>query len=123
MIQILYCVGYVKRKPDGELSKLFNYFKKKNNPRTVITYVDLRYGEGKAYHKINFVYIGRTVPGYYYLNENLQKISRLQFQKHLLENKLQQFDPELTEWENMQLNNYDRIWDCGNNIYVWKNGN
>lgn len=107
----------------GGLSKLFNYFKKKNNPRTVITYVDLRYGEGKAYHKINFVYIGRTVPGYYYLNENLQRISRLQFQKHLLENKLQQFDPELTEWENMQLNNYDRIWDCGNNIYVWKNGN
>ena len=23
------------------------------------------------------------------------------------------FDPNLTEWENMRTNKWDRIWDCG----------
>ena len=46
-----------------------------------------------------------------------QRKSRNQFQKHLLQNKLTSFDEKLTEWENMQLNGYDRIWDCGNFIY------
>ena len=32
---------------------------------------------------------------------------------------LDQFDSNLTEWENMQLNNYDRIWDCGNISYKY----
>ena len=47
------------------------------------------------------------------------RISRLQFQKHMLESKLEIFDSNLTEWENMQLNGYDRIWDCGNYVYEW----
>jgi len=38
--------------------------------------------------------------------------------KHNLKDKLQIFDPNLTEWQNMQLNNYDRIWDCGNFVFV-----
>jgi len=38
----------------------------------------------------------------------------------MLSEKLELFDPALTEWENMQLNGYDRIWDCGNRVYTWK---
>jgi hypothetical protein len=41
----------------------------------------------------------------------------MNYQKQLLDNKLQYFDNNLTEWENMQLNNYDRIWDCGSLKY------
>jgi hypothetical protein len=29
------------------------------------------------------------------------------------------FNPNLTEWENMKNNGYDRIWDCGNFKYEW----
>ena len=36
----------------------------------------------------------------------------MRYQKHLIENA----QPELSEWENMQLRGYDRIWDCG----CWK---
>jgi hypothetical protein len=35
----------------------------------------------------------------------------------MLKDKLKDFDPVLSEWENMQMNGYDRIWDCGNFIY------
>ena len=33
------------------------------------------------------------------------------------------FDPHLTEWQNMQLNGYDRIWDCGHYKFEWINPN
>ena len=39
------------------------------------------------------------------------------YQKHMLQEKLEKFDPELTEWENMVKNGYDRIWDCGTILY------
>ena len=28
------------------------------------------------------------------------------------------FDESLSEWENMKLNGYDRIWDCGNYVFM-----
>lgn len=34
-------------------------------------------------------------------------------------NELPIFDINLTNWENMQLNGYDRIWDCGYIKYEW----
>ena len=104
----------------GAFGKLFKYFVNKYNPKSIITYCDLRYGIGNVYHKNGFDYINNSNPNYYYLDKNFRRLSRLQFQKHLLENKLDQFDSNLTEWENMQLNGYNRIWDCGNAIYSWK---
>jgi len=41
------------------------------------------------------------------------------FQKHKLEKMLDTFNPNLTEFENMKMNGYDRIWDCGNVKFVW----
>jgi hypothetical protein len=46
--------------------------------------------------------------------------SRNKFQKHKLIDKLEHFDPSISEYENMTNNGYYRIWDCGNNIYVYK---
>jgi hypothetical protein len=25
----------------------------------------------------------------------------------------------LSEWQNMQINGYDRIWDCGHMKFIW----
>ena len=89
--------------------------------KSIITYADARYGIGIGYHKCGFKFIGTTSPGYSYIKTGTRKrLSRLQFQKHLLEHKLEMFDENLTEWENMQLNGYDRIWDCGNFVYEIK---
>ena len=43
----------------------------------------------------------------------------MSFQKHKLNKILNKFESNLTEWKNMQLNGYDRIWDCGNGKWVW----
>lgn len=45
--------------------------------------------------------------------------SRIKYQKHKLLKLLKAFSPSLTEWENMKNNGYDRIWDCGNDVWIW----
>ena len=101
----------------GGLSKLLNAFINLLNPKSIITYADARYGIGTGYYKCGFKFIGTTEPGYYYMKYYNERKTRNQFQKHLLKDKLELFDENLTEWENMQLNGYDRIWDCGNFVY------
>ena len=102
----------------GGLSRLINHVIKVMTPKNIISYVDRRYGKGDIYEHIGFKKVRATDPGYFYLDSNAKRFSRWQFQKHLLKDKLKTFDPNLTEWQNMQLNGYDRIWDCGNYVYV-----
>jgi hypothetical protein len=92
----------------GGASKLFKYFIRNYNPKSIITYADKRYFTGKVYNKLNFNFLENTSPNYLYFKKGMI-YSRYQFQKHKLKNKLKYFDKNLTEWENMQLNNYDRI--------------
>jgi hypothetical protein len=37
----------------------------------------------------------------------------------MLKNKLNKFNPELSEYDNMLLNGYNRVWDCGNYKFIW----
>jgi len=103
----------------GGASKLFAYFTKQNNPDSVISYSDVATNTGGVYDKLGFTYIRSTPPNYYYFHTNnpYKLFHRSTFQKHKLERKLDVFDPELTEWENMTNNKYDRIWNCGNDVW------
>jgi len=38
--------------------------------------------------------------------------------KHKLEHKLEHFDPHKTEYQIMLENGYNRIYDCGNKVYL-----
>ena len=108
----------------GAAGKLFSHFINKYNPAKVITYSDLRWGYTNFYEKIGFTFDSITNPNYWYfpLNKyNKSLYHRTSFQKHKLPDVLDKFDPELTEWQNMQLNGYDRIWDCGNLKFIWEN--
>lgn len=100
----------------GGFARLLKYFRQNYNG-SIITYSDLRYFNGDIYKNNGFKYIGQTSPNYFYVNHN-SRIDRQNYQKHKLENKLDTFDLNLTEWENMQLNGWDRIWDCGNSKYI-----
>lgn len=107
----------------GGASKILNHFIKTHNPDKIITYSDNRWGYTNFYEKIGFKYISETPCSYWYFDNKINKkqlYHRSTFQKHKLPKLLEKFDTELTEWENMQLNGYDRIWDCGNLKFVWK---
>ena len=95
----------------GAFSKLFKHHK-----GDVVTYADRRYSIGNVYLKNNFTLEKSSNPGYKYLRENGLE-SRMKYQKHKLPNLLETFNPDLTEWENMKVNGFDRIWDCGNLVF------
>lgn len=104
----------------GGASKLLKHFEKNYFPKKLISYADRRWSNGKVYKKMGFEFIKNTPPNYWYFyvkKMNKPLYHRYKFAKHTLKNKLEAFDPTLTEWENMQNNNYDRIWDCGSMLF------
>ena len=77
------------------------------------------YNQKTTDEKIGFSFVHSTEPNYWYINEKKLdcRIHRFVFRKSELKKKLDLFDPKLSEWQNMQLNGYTRIWDCGNLKY------
>lgn len=106
----------------GSLEKMFSYFLSKYSPSSILTFSDRRYFDGSAYSRLNFKLSSITPPNYHYFKINNQSTifsSRNKYQKHKLSKLLPIYDATLTEWQNMQINGYDRIWDCGNTKWIW----
>lgn len=109
----------------GGASKLFKYFIKTYDPKSIVTYADRRYSDGSFYETIGFDFIHVSDPNYFYWKSNNPLFSntmysRNRFQKHKLKNILENFDASKSEWENMQMNGFDRIWDSGNYVFKWE---
>ena len=101
--------------------QFFSYFKKKYNPTSVIVYDNKRYSMANVYKSIGFKIKKVLEPDYWYFGKKIKGIeNKSKWGKNLLKNKLEYFDPNLTEWENMKINGYDRIWDCGQNVLEWR---
>ena len=104
----------------GAASKLFKRFINDHSPKSIISYSDKRYFDGIVYQGLGFNFIENTTPNYWYISPDYKVLfNRMTFQKHKLNKLINNFDSNLTEWQNMQLNGYDRIWDCGNGKWVW----
>lgn len=101
----------------GGASKLLKYFERNYNPKSIISYCDIRYFTGNMYKNLDFELKRITTPNYYWTDYS-RRYNRMLFQKHKLKNKLKEFHQELTEEENMILNGYDRIFDCGNLVFT-----
>ena len=106
----------------GIASKLLKYFEVKYKPKQIITYADIKWSMGKLYTILGFTQTHQSKPNYWYLDKGnfLKRYHRFNFQKHKLSKLLTNFDSNLSEWENMKNNGYDRIWDCGNYVFVKK---
>lgn len=107
----------------GGSSKLHSNFVRLYQPDSVVSFGDRRYGTGSVYKQMKFVFSHNSSPSYHYFHKNRTNVlfSRLSFQKHKLKDKLEFYDENLSEWQNMINNGYDRIWDCGNSVWVWTN--
>lgn len=100
----------------GAAGKLLSHFRKFHKG-SIISYADRRWSQGNLYMNLGFKEIGSSVPAYFYAKEN-NRYSRIKFQKHKLKNLLEKYDDSLSERENMELNDYYRVWDCGNKVFV-----
>lgn len=100
----------------GIASKIFKQFVKDQNPEDVISFADKRWSNDGFYTKLGFVLEKETKPNYWYFRPNeCKRYHRFSLRKN------KDDDQSLTEWENRQSQGWDRIWDCGNLKYVWKN--
>lgn len=97
----------------GGFSKLISHIPK--NITEIISYIDRSKFTGEGYVKSGWQLIDTTRPGYNYFREN-EKLNRIAAQKHKLVTLLgkENFDPNLTEVENMIANRYLQVYDCGN---------
>jgi hypothetical protein len=102
----------------GGFSKLLKH----SSYDKIISYANRRLSMGNVYNSNGFLLDSVTKPSYYYWDgkRSLVLNNRVQFQKHKLSKLLDVFNPELTEYENMYMNGYRRIWDCGNIKYVYE---
>jgi very-short-patch-repair endonuclease len=102
----------------GAASRLFNYFIKNHNPVKVVTYCDYRWSEGTVYSHLGFSHVHDSKPNFWYFKNRLRRYHRFGFTKNRLE-RLEIFDSNLTAFENMDINGWYRIWDCGNGVFEW----
>jgi len=100
----------------GGAQRLFAHFRRQFGPKYVVSYCDQRLFTGHVYETLGFTRVRWSKPNYWYVNA-YEVLSRYQCQKHKLEDFLEDFDPNLSEYANMQANRYLRVYDCGSVTY------
>jgi len=101
----------------GGAGKLLKHFGLEWSPSAVVSYADKRWSDGGLYKALGFDHIRDSSPNYFYMDDYIYRYNRIRFQKHKLASKLNKFNSSISEWENMKVNGYDRIWDCGNMMF------
>lgn len=62
----------------------------------------------------------KTIPVDYYWIHNGERHHKFDYRKSKLKDKLETFDPELSEVQNCLLNGLEQIFDCGKIKYQYK---
>ena len=105
----------------GAAGKLLKYFERKYKPNSLISYANRCWSSklDNVYEKIGFKLIDESDPGYIYVKGEIV-LNRYQCQKHKLKDVLgeDKFNPLLSESENMKANNFYKIYDCGNLVFI-----
>lgn len=104
----------------GAAGKLLKYFERNYQPKSLVSYADRRWSQGKLYKALGFTLDAISPPNYWYWKDATLLESRIKYQKHKLKDLLPIFDESKTEIENMKDNSYQRIFDCGNYVFSKK---
>ena len=95
----------------GGASKLFSYFIKTQQPKTIISYSDNRVGLGKVYSELGFEKVKDISPGYNWV-VNGERKNRALFQKSKLKD-FPNFSEDKTEKEIMFEAGHRILFDAG----------
>jgi hypothetical protein len=100
----------------GAADKLLKHFEREHTPVKLLSYADKRWSVGGVYFKLGFTLHHTSKPNYWYIKSYANREYRFKYRKDVLVKE--GFNASLTEWEIMQEKGYDRIWDCGNLVFV-----
>jgi hypothetical protein len=102
----------------GGLSKIIKHFRSKYNG-SLMTYANLRFGNGDAYRQVGFEYTGCTGAGYFYTD--MKRIySRHMFRKDTIHRLIPSADNTKPEGQIAYENGFKRYKDCGHAKFVLK---
>jgi len=98
----------------GIAGKLFSFFRKNyvNQGDIITTYASLRTGDGSVYKKLGFELVSKTQPGYFY-TKGFSRFNRF----YAVSNRKNR---NISERDDMLEQGFFRVFDAGNNKYVWK---
>lgn len=102
----------------GGMSKLISAFRRRNSG-SIVSYCDLRFGNGNSYIINGFKSHGESSLGYVWSKSNIV-VSRYKTQKNTLKSWLPSFDSDRSESDNMFDAGYKRYWDCGQKLFHMK---
>lgn len=106
----------------GAASRLLRKFITQYSPRFIVTYADRRFSNFNPaqtmYAKLGFTLSHASAPSYWYTLDGIKLENRMSFQKAKLKAKLPDYDPLLTERENMARAGYSRLPDCGTFVFI-----
>jgi hypothetical protein len=107
----------------GGFSRLFTYFKSETSPTSVLSWCDLRWGDGRLYKATGFTSHGVSKPDYWWADcAKRVRVSRYAVQKHKLKAhpELSAFyEDSLSESEILEAAGYRKIYGVGNEKWVW----
>lgn len=101
----------------GGAGKLFNAYITKHPKETIMSYCNLAKFTGKVYETLQFKYLYTTEPNYVYVKHKTV-LTRYQCQKHKLVE--QGFDENMSESQIMRQRGFNKIYDCGNAVYLYE---
>lgn len=102
----------------GGASKLFEYFIKHYNPKSIITYSDFAKMSGNLYLTLGFKYRELANPNYVWIQGD-EVLTRYKCQKKVLERK----GYSGTEKSIMQGRGFTKLYDSGNMVFEWVGDN
>lgn len=98
----------------GGGSKIIDhFFQSTQECDALISYADRMMGNGGSYERMGFEYISDVAPGYFWCWGGGTRESRQKFQKHKLVKILKDFDPDLSESENLYRNGFRKLHNAG----------
>jgi len=103
----------------GGASKLFKYFVKTYNPKSIVSYANRCWSDGGLYRQLGFTDITENIrnAGYWYIKNDI-RYHRSNFTKAALVK--QGNNPNKTESQIMKEIGGHRIYDCGNYKFLWE---
>jgi hypothetical protein len=104
----------------GGASRLFAAFRSEFPNDCIVSFCDLRWGDGTVYEKLGFILLYRTDPNYYYVGKftDWKRKHRFGFTKQNLIEMFQETDTTLTEKEIAEKNGLFRMYDCGHLKFI-----
>jgi hypothetical protein len=101
----------------GGFTKLLTHFENKFDKPKIVTFADLRWSGGDLYHNSKFKLDSVLEPDYSWVKDG--KVWHKFSWRHTSGlKKLQNYDPNKSEIENMHAHGFYRLWDCGKLRFV-----